>query len=122
MKRRKCSFKVGTPSRRELDASARVVLTASSPRVSKSEAARILGINRRTVIRYAAARLISENRRGRVRVREVAVVLTKIPIRQRYHARRITFTLTNRDARARIHNIAHCIPADGFRVTRLVAG
>lgn len=39
-------------------------------RVTKSEAARALGISRRSVIRYAKGNLISEDRRGRVLISE----------------------------------------------------
>jgi hypothetical protein len=49
------------------------------PRVSKSEAARLLKISRRTVIRYAKARFISEDRKGRVRLNEIAEVLLDVP-------------------------------------------
>jgi hypothetical protein len=54
------------------------------PRVTKSEAARLLKISRRTVIRYAQARLISEDRRGRVRLHEIADVLLFVPLKPRH--------------------------------------
>lgn len=40
-------------------------------RVSKSQAARLLGISRRTVIRYAATKLITEDSHGRVLLSQV---------------------------------------------------
>ena len=55
------------------------------PRVTKSEAARLLKISRRTVVRYAQARLISEDRRGRVRLHEIADVLLFVPLKPRHY-------------------------------------
>lgn len=43
-------------------------------RVTKSAAARVAKVSRRTVIRYAEARLVSEDQRGRVFVHEVESV------------------------------------------------
>jgi hypothetical protein len=37
-------------------------------------------VSRRTVIRYAQARLVSEDMRGRVRLHEVAEVLLRVPV------------------------------------------
>lgn len=102
---------VGTPSRKQLDDVG--LRTAREPRLTKSEAARILGISRRTVIRYAAGRLISEDRRGRVRLREVATVLTSIPICKRgAMTRRLAFTQTNWVAREKIYGYAFGLSAD----------
>ncbi len=44
-------------------------------RISKSEAARIAGVSRRTLIRHASQGLISEDKRGRVLLSEVASAL-----------------------------------------------
>ncbi len=68
-------------------------------RVTKSEAARLLKISRRTVIRYAQARLISEDRRGRVRLHEIADVLLFVPPKPRHYR---SGKLVNRDVVARI--------------------
>lgn len=80
---RKPTFRIGTKSRATVSG-----LAAASPRnaapgrgrVTKSAAARFLGISRRTVIRYVSQRLISEDRKGRVRLFEIAEVLRVVPI------------------------------------------
>jgi len=70
------------------------------PRVTKSEAARLLKISRRTVIRYAQARLISEDRRGRVRLHEIADVLLFVPPKPRhYRSGRVTILTILRGTR-----------------------
>lgn len=46
-------------------------------RITKSEAARVAGVSRRTVIRYAQAGLITSDRKGRIRVRELIAALGK---------------------------------------------
>lgn len=54
---------------------------AQKGRLTKSGAARILQISRRTIIRYAKDGLISEDRKGRVKLYEVADVLLHVPVK-----------------------------------------
>ena len=88
---RRPAFVIGSKSRAGLDTSVpwEVVLGSpipeKIPRVTKSEAARLLKISRRTVVRYAQARLISEDRRGRVRLHEIADVLLFVPLKPRHY-------------------------------------
>ncbi len=88
---RRPAFVIGSKSRAGLGTTFRWPRNPVSPypeklpRVTKSEAARLLKISRRTVIRYAQARLISEDRRGRVRLHEIADVLLFVPPKSRHH-------------------------------------
>lgn len=83
------------------------------PRVTKSAAASLLGISRRTVIRHAQLGLISEDRRGRVRVGEICRVLTTVPCIPAKTARflhasnsRLRATETNGAKRSQINRLA----------------
>jgi hypothetical protein len=85
---RKPTYRIGTKARREIAPCLSFPgLPCPQPekgRIPKAKAARLLGISRRTVIRYAAEKLISQDSKGRVRLFEIADVLLYVPTK-RWH-------------------------------------
>ena len=84
-------------------------------RVTKSAAADKIGISRRTIIRYAQSGLISEDRRGRVRIGQICRVLTDVGLHLatalkglRYNriSHRLHVTQTNGIKREQIENLS----------------
>jgi len=80
-------------------------------RFSKSSVARMLKIHRRTIIRYVAAGLVTEDRKGRVRRSEVAEVLLSIPARRggqwALRGKRLNFAPTKRGTKLLRDGAAH---------------